>query len=196
MGRNIEEKLNRAGYSMIGTEDIEGLIIELIKTNNERYLKAIPYLIYLHKPNIDSILSKTKNKKLLRELITITGKIFTEEKIPITLPTTDEDTKKTTLNYEEFKQEFRMQKQRGEKTELLSDKERIYSERNTQLWLSQLFTTKEKEIILKLFDEQPLTKTEYEYYSRKTKKKLNAIANLQELARALLPQSPKREAHN
>ena len=36
-----------------------------------------------------------------------------------------------------------------------------------------------------MLEEQPLTKTEYEYYSRKTKKKIQAIIQLQEFAKAL-----------
>jgi len=37
-----------------------------------------------------------------------------------------------------------------------------------------------------MLNEKRLTKTEYEYYSRKAKKKLNAIVYLQELSRAVV----------
>ena len=55
------------------------------------------------------------------------------------------------------------------------------------LHLSTLFSPKQKEIVLKKYDDQPLTKTEQEYFSRKIKKKLEAILNieLRKIARKL-----------
>jgi len=44
-------------------------------------------------------------------------------------------------------------------------------------YLSTLFAPKQKEIVLKKFRGEPLNKTEQEYFSRKIKKKLEAIAN-------------------
>lgn len=188
MGNILDKELINAGYSILGGKEIEELIISIIESKNERYLKAIPYLIYLHRPDIDQIYSETKNKKLLGELISITRKIFSEEEIRIELPRFDKSTK---LNYEEFKQEFNLQKYRKEDKNLIINREKIYAERNLQMWMSQIFTKKEKEIIIKILNDEKLTRTEYEYYSRKTKKKLNAIMNLQDTAKALIPLSPK-----
>lgn len=47
------------------------------------------------------------------------------------------------------------------------------------LHLSILFPPKQKEIILKKLNGDPLDKTEQEYYSRVVKKKLEALANLE-----------------
>ena len=45
----IEKKLTEAGYRMLGDdESIEKLILNILKTGNIRYLKAIPFLIYKH----------------------------------------------------------------------------------------------------------------------------------------------------
>ncbi len=54
--------------------------------------------------------------------------------------------------------------------------------------LSQLFTQRQKELVLKKFRGEKLTKTEKEYYSRTIKKKLSAMANedLHQLAAKLL----------
>jgi hypothetical protein len=54
--------------------------------------------------------------------------------------------------------------------------------------LSQLFTPKQKELVLKKFRGEKLTKTEKEYYSRTIRKKLSAMANedLHQLAAMLL----------
>src|SRR3989344_4152167 len=191
----IETKLNDAGFKMFGlNSEIEELIISILKTNNTRYLKAIPFLIYLHKPNSTEILSKLKNEKkyqnLFREIIKITRQIFKEEEINIDLPKIDT---KTNLNYSEFKDELELQKNNLKRTSPLLDKEKIYAERSLQISLSYIFTKKERDIINKILESELLTKTEYEYYSRKTKKKLNAILNLQTLTKALLPIHPRRK---
>jgi hypothetical protein len=54
--------------------------------------------------------------------------------------------------------------------------------------LSQVFSSKQKELFQKKLDGLPLTKTEREYYSRTVKKKVVALANveLHRLARNLL----------
>ena len=191
----IENKLLDAGFKMLGLDNkIEDLIISILKTENNRYIKAIPFLIYLHKPNIskiwDSLKNEIKCKNLFEEIIYITRKIFEEEKINIDLPKID---KKTSLNYAEFKDEFELQRNNLKGSSLLLDKEKIYAERSLNMSLSYIFTKKERDIISKIFENQSLTKTEYEYYSRKTKKKLNAIQNLQDLTKALLPIHPKLE---
>ena len=53
--------------------------------------------------------------------------------------------------------------------------------------LNRLFSPKQKELVLKKLNNQPMTKTEREYYSRTSKKKLGAILNetVQEIARRL-----------
>ena len=55
------------------------------------------------------------------------------------------------------------------------------------LHLSTLFSPKQKELVLKKYNKEPLTKTEQEYYSRVVKKKIGALANseLRRIATAL-----------
>jgi hypothetical protein len=50
-----------------------------------------------------------------------------------------------------------------------------------------LFSPKQKELVFKKYNEEPLTKTEQEYYSRVVKKKIMALANseLRRIATAL-----------
>ena len=191
MARTLSQKLAEAGYQLLGQHnEIEELILSLLKTKDIRYLKAIPILIETYHPDLQKIMAKTKNKGPFAEIIGLTRKIFKENGIKIELPAID---KKTSLNYEEFKQEFYVQRRRQEKPALWLDKEKFHAERNLQLWLSYIFTKKEREIIEKIINEKQLTKTEYEYYSRKAKKKLNAIIHLQEFGRAVVPLSPRLE---
>lgn len=188
MADSIERKLSEAGYRILGGREIENLILSLLKEGDPRFLKAIPFLIYLHNPDLDLIHAKAKDKKLLGGIIGITRKIFEEEGILRKLPLLDQ---KTGLNFEEFKQEFELQKRSSEKPDLLAEKEKIYAERNLQMQLSQLFTKKEKFILQRILGEKPVSRTDYEYYSRKTKKKLNAIIHLRNFAESILPLSPK-----
>ena len=59
------------------------------------------------------------------------------------------------------------------------------------MWLSQIFTKKEKQIIKDIMNDRQLSKTDYEYYSRKTKKKLNSITNLQDFSRTIYAKKPE-----
>ena len=194
----IEKKLAEAGYRMLGDdESIEKLILTILKTKNIRYLKAIPFLIYKHKPNTHNIyqLSKTSDiKELFQAILDITFKLFEEFNIPLPegiFEGLKGFNKTLGLDYKEFKDEFELQLKNETKPSLFIDKQRIYAERDLQMYLSQLFTKKEKQIIKRLLEEKPVSRTDYEYYSRKTKKKLNSIMNLQELARSLYAKTPK-----
>ena len=52
MGRILEKRLAEAGYRLLGgTENKEELILDLLKTKDARYLKAIPFLIYQYNKN-------------------------------------------------------------------------------------------------------------------------------------------------
>lgn len=189
MGIDIDKKLTEAGYRMFGAaEENEGLILSILDDGSMRYLKAIPFLIYNYDIDLERINSRTKQKRLLAQIISITRRIFKDEGISKALPNIDQE---GSFDYADFKQEFDMQKLASERPKLLIDKQKIYAERDTLMWLSRLFTKKERQIISRILDDKPVSKTEYEYYSRKTKKKLNSIINLQDLARTLANKSPR-----
>ena len=200
MGIAIEKKLTEAGYRMLGDdESIERLILNILKTGNLRYLKAIPFLIYKHKADINKIHQMSKSNeinKLFQAIITITTKLFNEFNISGTLPEEtfekyDCKSKLAGLDYKEFKDEFELQLRNETKPALFIDKQKIYAERDLQMCLSQIFTKKEKQIIGRLLEEKPISRTDYEYYSRKTKKKLNSIMGLQDFAKTLYAKTPK-----
>ena len=70
------------------------------------------------------------------------------------------------------------------------DKQRTakYEELSLEYALSQIFSPKQKELFKKKLEGLPLTKTEQEYYSRRVKKKVVALANseLHSLSKKLL----------
>ncbi len=186
----IEEKLDEAGYKLLGSEkSIEQLIIDILETKNTRYLKAIPFLLYKHDADTKAIYSKTKQQKLFGEILSITNKIFTEFNIGKQVQMFGSAS--SNLNYAEFKDEFDIQLRCEKKPNLLIDRQKIDAERNLQFWLSQIFSKKEKIIMKRILEEKPISKTDYEYYSRKAKKKLKAILDLDDFARALIEKKPK-----
>jgi len=65
----------------------------------------------------------------------------------------------------------------GSKSARGNEKTRQHRLFQVHLHLSTLFSPKQKELILKKLNGEPLTKTEQEYYSRVVKKKFEAIAN-------------------
>ncbi len=181
MEPSIEKGLKEAGYRMLGRNKTkEKLILSILKSKDTRYLKAIPFLIYIYNIDAENIYKKTTQKKLFREVIYITQKIFKQNNITKPLP---KYSAKATLNYEEFSREFELQKAQTQKPVSMLDKQKIYAERDLQMWLSQLFTKKEKQIIENILKEKPVTRTDYEYYSRKTRKKLNSIICLESFAK-------------
>jgi hypothetical protein len=195
MGQILEEELANAGYKLLGTQNNkEQLILNILKTKDIRYLKAIPFLIYQYGSDMEQIYHKTPRKEIFCRILEFTKRIFIENNINMVIPnlisSEDKNSSKINLNYDEFKQEFDLQRFNAEKPTLIIEKQRIYAERDLQMWLSKLFTKKERQIIKRILAEKPVSRTDYEYYSRKTKKKLNGIINLQEIARTLYTKSP------
>lgn len=188
----IERGLADAGYRMHGLDESkEDLILSILSTGNMRYLKAMPFLIYSYPIDLERIYAKTKKKKLFAQIIAITRRIFGEEGILKQLPAIDET---INFDYSDFKQEFEMQRLSSERQTTMLEKQKIYAERDLQMRLSQIFTRKEKQIIGRILGEKPVSRTDYEYYSRKTRKKLNSIINLYDFAMTLSTKSPKYDA--
>ena len=73
------------------------------------------------------------------------------------------------------------------KTTRKREKDRQRRSFQLNYYLSTLFAPKQKELVLKKYRGEPLNKTEQEYFSRKVKKKLEAITNkdVMKVAKAL-----------
>jgi len=185
MASNIENKLSEAGYHLFGEDkSIEKLIIDILDTNNERYLKSIPFLIYKHNLKLNIIHIKSKNKEIIEEIIYFTNKLFSKLNINKNLTLKGKNYNK--FNYKEFEEEFILQYENEKKKTLLIDSQKYDEERNLMFNLSKIFTKKEREIILKIFNNKELNKTEYEYFSRKTKKKAQSIIYLEQIAKNII----------
>ena len=117
MGRTLEQKLREAGYRLLGiTENKEELILDILKTKDPRYLKAIPFLIYSYNLDLHTIYRKTSQKEILGQIITFSREIFRRNNIIRELP---HIAGKANLHFEEFKQEFELQKFNSEKPKII-----------------------------------------------------------------------------
>lgn len=189
MGIELERRLAEAGFPMLSTsEDKEELVLAILRSGERRYLKAIPLLLYRYDIDAGRIHEKTEQKALFRELVSHTERIFAELGIEKGLPLLP-GRPSNELRYSELKEEFLLHYDEGR--ELLVSRHRIESERQTRMWLALLFTQKERWTIGRVAKHKPISRTDYEYYSRKTRKKLSAIANLGDFARTQLPFKPK-----
>jgi len=189
----LEKELTDAGIKLFGIkEGKENLILRILETRNERYLKQIPFLLYKYDSDIFYIYKKTSAKEIFREIVRITNKIFSNNGIRKRYRyfhfDSNEKSRKS-FNYKEFESEFLTQ---VKMSDFLLDKERIIAERGVHYSLSMIFTDKEKNILEKILSEENLTKTEYEYYIRKTKKKLESIINLEDFAKNVLTMKPNK----
>lgn len=190
MGKLIETELEEAGYSMLGEKNIYDLVLSIIESKNTRYLKAIPFLIYKYNLDIEKF-SKLYSNKLFSEIMIITKKIFDKFGIKRNIPSFFTLLNET-LDFNEFANEFELQI-KNTKSDLFLDKQKIYAERELEMSLSKIFTKKERQIIKRLLDDKPISKTDYEYYSRQTKKKLKSIINLEDFAKSIYDKNPLRD---
>lgn len=89
---------------------------------------------------------------------------------------------------DDFEMQVRMEKEAEEKgfTETVKTGKEII----TRLALAELLSPKQIEILNKVMDGDKLTKTEYEYYSRIVKKRLDAITKAYEFAMVALEKKP------
>ncbi len=93
--------------------------------------------------------------------------------------------------YREFLTSLKLE--RLEEQEYLQEEISKSKELDLKFALSFLFKKKQRGIIQKILQEQPLTKTEYEYYIRIIKKRLEALIQIKELAEAIIRKKAKRE---
>lgn len=257
----IKYKLGKLGYTFfeVGEEIIiDTLIIELIKSGDSRYVKAIPFLIYQSyvelgkKPSLDleklhwsakesglekevnavlyvtmEIFKATEDRKDMVRSISFYLKKYSSEKekrifeLLFKNKTGSADRefedyarnkKINWLDFNEMLEEYRkdkminwmdlgemssdflMHKSLKEIQERRTLKERldISRSRDMMMHLSEIFSPRQREIIQKIIDEKPLSKTEYEYYIRVIKKRLDAIVELKDLAETAIKKKPKR----
>jgi hypothetical protein len=244
----IKYRLGDLGYTFFDVGDkviIDSLIIEILKSGEKRYMKAIPFLMYQshaekdRRPHIDfrrlylaakengvetevnAILYVTREifkatgdrEDMIKAIISYLKKYSSEKEgrmfeilfgnkagtagIEFESERYARNPKINWIDLGEFSSDFMMQKSLKEASERRTLKERmeISKSRDMLVYLSELFSPRQSEIIQRIIDDKPLDKTEYEYYIRVMKKRLEAIAELKDLAETTVKKRPKRTSH-
>lgn len=150
-----------------------------------RVLAAVTYLFLFWVPESDSA------RKLLHDYLkqrepalaeTVTEKLRNQHKVQVgnSVVLDEARLEKTYKNYvvEQF-----METQTSFAKKLEDQRSTLFTEA-----VSELFTDKQRELMFKMLNREPLTKTEREYYSRSVKPRLKALRNpdLQTTAATLL----------
>ncbi len=200
----LTDRMNKYGYTLMESEDVDEnmkLLNDIANSHEYRVLEGFPVVFY-NMINTGGISCKdiSKLSEDLKDLIHIAfgcfyaeGKSYMlsrfkrgdkcfvdEERIKqLSVQLQNKDTvriNKLNISSERILNTFRLYVNEKESRQII---EHLDSREKMELHqaLNQLFPRKQKEIILKKFKGEKLTKTEKEYYSRVIKKKLKAILN-------------------
>lgn len=197
--------------------DVNKTLAKVIQSNDTRLLEGFPVLIAnaaedynFSLEKIEKQLVNKKQKDLFHNLLLISGALFSYyhlsfpwwNKVKKNLSQKDKIRVKELRNRLSHNETIRLKNIEFDPLRLKNmfelyfdrkvekdkrQKER-YEELSLEYALSQIFSPKQKELFKKKLDGFPFTKTEQEYYSRRVKKKVVALANseLHSLSKKLL----------
>ncbi len=188
MDSELKSKLERAGYSMFTTEEESediSLLIDVINSNELRLWHMFPAMmanIYkTNKFNFNELINLKNGPELLHFSYDVynsgyeSSDLFKELGEYLNKSNINHNYDNDKLNIERarelFKQYFRSDSKKSK--EILS----VVTDYQFEYALSEIFSPKQKDIVLKRFRGEKLTKTENESYSRVIKKKLIALSN-------------------
>jgi hypothetical protein len=190
----------------LGEEQVVELLAELVDSKDLRLVEGFPVVLAncAHKGmNLDfaALLAKHKprsrKRQDLEKLLLVSSELLTRqglekpvglEKVSASLKARYEDLlaadlltlgTKVSLSTERLMNTLRRYATDLETSKSRREREKDKQRRSFQLsyYLSTLFSPKQKELVLKKLNGEPLNKTEQEYFSRTVKKKLEALAN-------------------
>jgi hypothetical protein len=190
----------------VGEEQVVELLAELVDSKDLRLVEGFPVVLAncaQRGMNLDfaALLAKHKPRSLKRQdlekLLLASSDLLTRqglekpkglEKVSVSLRAKYGDLlaadlltlgRKVSLSTERLRNALRRYSANMETSRSRRKKEKDKQRRSFQLsyYLSTLFSPKQKELVLKKLNGEPLNKTEQEYFSRTVKKKLEALAN-------------------
>jgi hypothetical protein len=190
----------------VGEDQVVELLAELVDSKDLRLVEGFPVvlancaqrgmnldfaaLLSAHKPG-------SRKRRDLEKLLLVSSELLTHqglekpeglEKVSASLKAKYGDLlaadlltlgRKVSLSTERLRNALRRYSANLETSRSRRKKEKDKQRRSFQLsyYLSTLFSPKQKELVLKKLNGEPLNKTEQEYFSRTVKKKLEALAN-------------------
>lgn len=214
MAEDVKEALERIGYSYFKVEapvSVEELIIQILLGKEKRFLKAIPFVVYLTTKNssllldFNVLLKKAKEKKISNDVkamlnvtLEILNKVEPENTLSAVLKKIISKKKVAhfVFTFDEYFYDFIAQKRLYEAEQQIKLTEKINrtKEYDLQYALQNLFKPKQREIIQKVVDNKLLTKVEYDYYFKTIKKRLRAVKLLGEFADTIIQKKISKNA--
>ena len=203
----------------VGEDQVVELLAELVDSKDLRLVEGFPVVLANCAQrgmtlNFTALLAKHKprsrKRQNLEKLLLVSSDLFTQEGLK--KPEGLEKVKKsfetkygdllandvltlgasTALSTERLRNTLRRYSSALETSRSRRKREKDKQRRSFQLnyFLSTLFSPKQKELVLKKLNGEPLNKTEKEYFSRTVKKKLEALNNseVRKVAKALTAQ--------
>ena len=201
----------------VGEERVVELLAELVDSKDLRLVEGFPVVLAdcaQRGMNLDftALLAKHKprsrKRQALEKLLLVSSDLLTLEGLdqPAGLEKVKKSFKdkygdllanevvtldaKTSLSTERLRNTLRRYSSASEASRATRTREKDKQRRSFQLnyFLSILFSSKQKELVLKKLNGEPLNKTEKEYFSRTVKKKLEALNNseVRKVAKALV----------
>ena len=200
----------------VGEDQVVELLAELVESKDLRLVEGFPVVLAncaQRGMNLDftALLAKykprTRKRQNLEKLLSLSSDLLTQEgldkpegleKVKKSFETkygdllandvlTLDDT--TALSTERLRNTLRRYSSTLETSRSKRKREKDKQRRSFQLnyFLSTLFSPKQKELVLKKLNGEPLNKTEKEYFSRTVKKKLEALndSEVRKVAKAL-----------
>ena len=203
----------------VGEDQVVELLAELVDSKDLRLVEGFPVVLAncaQRGMNLDFAALLTKHKprsrkrQALEKLLLASSDLLTRqglekpeglEKVSASLKAKYGDLlaadllslgRKVSLSTERLRNALRRYSANLETSRSRRKKEKAKQRRSFQLsyYLSTLFSVKQKELVLKKLNGEPLNKTEQEYFSRTVKKKLEALSNseVRKVAKALTNQ--------
>ena len=203
----------------VGEDQVVELLAELVDSKDLRLVEGFPVVLAncaQRGMNLDFAALLTKHKprsrkrQALEKLLLASSDLLTRqglekpeglEKVSASLKAKYGDLlaadllslgRKVSLSTERLRNALRRYSANLETSRSRRKKEKAKQRRSFQLsyYLSTLFSVKQKELVLKKLNGEPLNKTEQEYFSRTVRKKLEALSNseVRKVAKALTNQ--------
>ncbi len=214
MAENVGAILERIGYSYFKVEkpmSVEDIIIQILIGKEKRFLKAIPFIVYLSTKesslslNLSLLFEKAKKKKIINEVKAILNislgiliKIEPDNILIHSLKKLVPQNKEFSFvfTFDDYFYDFIGQKRLYDAEQQIGLAEKINKAKEYDIHyaLQNLFKPKQREIIQKIVDSKPLTKIEYDYYFKTIKKRLRAVKLLGNFADTLIQKKISKEA--
>lgn len=205
--KNLSERVSKLGFPLFESDDTYATLADVIISKDLRLWEGFPVMLanafkekQIDFEEIKSRLNKAEDKKRLISLIHMSLALFKAMEANVSwaqvfyksLPFNQKEkisllTQKISDDIDFSISGYSISSQRLKKNftnyfnvvpkMMLGDFLNIKDEASLEYSLSQIFTIKQKELILKKLKGEKLTKTEKEYFSRVIKKKLSAVAN-------------------